>query len=312
MLLDDDTATGGPAPPASPAPPDESPAPPAPATIAEGAPAPAGPPPSHDWIPDWREKFAGGDDKFLDKLRTMGSPVDLAKSYRELEKWKDSSRRIPELPDKPTDAQVAEYRKAAGVPLDGKYNFELGDGFVWAEKDKAPLEDFAKFAYDAHMPERYARTAVAWQALYNRQTAAEYAAKDKKFFNDSMVELSTEWGPEFEANKNASGLFFGRLSAEDHYELLNGRTASGKVIGNHPGILRWASQMEKTLNPVATLLPAGGGDSAMTMDHEEAAITKMMRENPDEYYSDAGQRRAKRFYEAKAAMEERGHKHAQT
>lgn len=286
----------------------------APQTIAEGATPADTPPPPPDWPTDWREKAAkavGDDPKFLDKLKTMGSPADLAKSYRELEKWKDSSKRIPELPDKPNDAQLAEYRKAVGVPdTPDKYNFDLGNGFIWADGDKAMLEDFGKFAHDTHMPERYARTAVSWQALHNRKVAEEYATKDKAFLNESMHDLMKEWGPDYEANANAAGLFLGRIPETVRRDVLFGRTTDGKVFANHPDILRWALQMEKTLNPAATLLPAGGGDPGKTLENEWDGAMETRRTDPDKYWSDPFQKKVKKLAEAKAAMESRGRKSA--
>lgn len=281
----------------------------APKTIAEGAKPEGAPPPPPDWPADWREKAAGEDAKYLDHLKTLGSPVDLAKSYRELQKKMDGTKRLPELPDKPTEAQVAEYRKAVGVPESpDKYDFNLGDGFVWADNDKPRLESFAKFAHDAHMPERYAKTAVAGYALMERQIKEEYANKDKEFFHNSINELAKEWGVDYDGNHNAAKTFIERIPEGDRYDFLMARAPNGKMIGNHPGILKWAMRMELDRNPAATILPASGGDPTETTKEAWDKAMKKRREDPDGYYDPEYQKKVKKLAEAMARLEERGQK----
>lgn len=279
---------------------------PQPATLAEGAKVDAetSKPPA-DWMQDWREKASGGDEKRLAKLKTMGSPVDLANSYFELERLKDSSRRIPDLPDKPTEEQLTEYRKAVGVPRDGKYNFDLGEGFVWTEADKSMMDDFGKFAYETHMPEKYVRTAVTWQALHNRQKAEEFAKADKALLYEATTTLMQEWGPDYDGQMNAVSAFMSKLPPEDAKDILHGRTASGKVIGNHPAFLRFAANTEMQLNPASLLIPHAGGDASKTIDDQVVEVQQMRLTDQKRYYSPEYQRHVDKVYAAKAALDAR-------
>ncbi len=96
------------------------------------------------WPENWRDEMAGGDEKERKRLERFASPADVYKSNRELEKKLSTGKFKVDLPENPTEEQIAAYRKDMGIPEDGKYDTEIGGGFVWSDDDKPALDFFAK------------------------------------------------------------------------------------------------------------------------------------------------------------------------
>jgi hypothetical protein len=247
------------------------------------APAPAG---SAAWPENWREEWAGGDDKALKRLARFTDPKSVAKSYFELEKKLSSRPTIPTLPENATEEQVAEYRKAIGVPDEGKYDVELGGGFVWADNDKDVLEDFQKHAFDANMPAGEFKKALAWYAQWQEKMQNQVAEMDSSFRAQSEEALREEWGPDFRRNINATAALFSGMNEEVKNSLFLARMPDGRMIGDHPEVVGFFSKLARELNPAATLVPSSGGDPSKGVDETIAAYEKRMGEDRAGWFKD--------------------------
>ena len=96
------------------------------------------------WREDWREALAGKDEKELARLKRFASIENLHKSYREMEKRLSAARAVPTLPENATEEQVAEYRKAIGVPETPEgYGLKFADELKPTETDNELLNGFA-------------------------------------------------------------------------------------------------------------------------------------------------------------------------
>lgn len=215
-----------------------------------------------DFPEDWRARLAGEDQKFAKRLDRFATPADLAKSYRELETKLSQPRGKPSLPEKATPEQIAEYRREVGVPEDGKYDVELGGGFVWSDADKPVLDDFAKAAHTNNIPQSEVKKVLGWYRDHTQAQAEAQAEADATFVRESRAALQEELGVDYQRTINASGMAVQRVPEDLRYDLLLARLPSGRVLGQHPSMVKFLSAITHELNPQATIISAGPSQAA--------------------------------------------------
>jgi hypothetical protein len=72
---------------------------------------------------------------------------------------------------------------------------------------------------------------------------------------------------------------------EDGKNLLMGaRLADGTPLGSNPKIQRWLANLAREVNPVATIIPGSGTNSAQALESELANIQKLMGDKTSEYW----------------------------
>jgi hypothetical protein len=121
------------------------------------------------------------------------------------------------------------------------------------------------------------------------EQAAKLDESDDNFRRESNLALKEEYGPAFKRLTNSIKTVFataeGGVNVDDPssviYDLLHGRTASGRIVGNDPRINRWLISLVHAINPAETVVEDGGGDASV--DSEIEKIEKIMRENRAEY-----------------------------
>lgn len=236
-----------------------------------------------DWPEDWRKRLAGDDEKRLKRLERFTNPGDIAKSFFEAESALSKRAELPKLPENATEKQIEEYRKAVGVPLDGKYDIELGNGFVWSDADKPLLDDFQKYALEANMPQGEVKKTLAWYATLQQKQAEQIAQRDQEFKDASDAQLREMYGADYRRNLNAAKAMIERLPAEVAGDLLNARTPSGKLIGASPEIIDFLVKSMFEINPASTVVPASGGDPMKNVADRKLELKKEML-NPDSDY----------------------------
>src|SRR5690606_3113955 len=69
------------------------------------------------WVPDdWRERIAGDDEKCLQSLRRYQSVDNWVKANRNLAQQIKTGMLRATLPENPSDAELAAFRKSWGIP----------------------------------------------------------------------------------------------------------------------------------------------------------------------------------------------------
>lgn len=280
-------AAGTPPPAATPsAPPAPTPAPVTPPkTLAGGA----EPPDTRlvvqaDFPDDWREKMAAGDAKKLERLKRFNSPVDVAKSYWEIES-KVSSGQLkappPPLPDNATPEQVTAWRTEQGLPVDADSfvkDLALPQGVIPGEADKPLLASFAESATKAGWTQQQYNDAVGWYYGLQDQLIADQQAGDSDYLNESTRELMAKWGTGFKHNQTRVTQFLDAHFPKDMQDiLLSARTSDGRIIGNIPGFNEAILALETYVNPMGALLPNQPGAGVAQGDARIAEIEKYMR-----------------------------------
>lgn len=256
---------------------------------------------------DWREQIAGGDDKELNRLKRFASPNDVYKAYLEADKKINSTSVKPVLPKDATPEQLADYRKAAGVPeTPDKYDTTLPDGMVIGEADKPVVDGYLAYAHENNIPADIVKQNLAWYFGEYQKGEIARQESDKNFQIESEESIRKEWGADFKANINSIIGLTETMGEETSNLLMFGRTADGKIIGDDPRMLKLLANWAREINPVQTVVPGAGNNAPAMIDTELAELTKLSGDKNSKYWSkDEGpklQQRMRDLLEAKERM----------
>lgn len=253
------------------------------APAADGAAKPVG-----DAGADWRAPMAGDNKKFLERLQRFASPAEFAKSYQALEQKLSSGEFKKGKPENATPEQIAAWRKENGLPesWEGYGEPKLPNGIVVAEQDKPTIALFDKFLHENDYSSDQRNKLLGHYYEVQDAIASMRADADEVHKTKSEDTLRAEWGADYRRNLNSVVSLASRMPEDLYHGLFAGRMADGTRIGDHPGVLKWLAQLSLDLDPAATLVPAGGGDSFKGAESRLEEIRKFARENPDAYDSD--------------------------
>lgn len=264
------------------------------ATIAAGDQTTQTPPPAPSWREDWREAMArthaGNDEKAyakeLKRLQRFTDPTAIYGTARELEARFNEGGLVKIPGPKATDEEKAAYRKAIGVPEkpeDYAKSIKLANNRVLGENDKPIFDAFAQALHKVDAPPAIVNAATDWFLDYQTAQAEEREIADAEFHDASADTLKKELGSGYEKSAGAIGTLFATAPPGVKDLLLNGRTADGHKLGDHPAVVKFLASLALELNPAATLV--GGGDmNAKGVDSRIGEIEKFMRTNRAEYF----------------------------
>lgn len=241
------------------------------------------------WPDNWRELYAGADEKKLQRLSRYASPsaaFDAMLAAQSKISAGEMKSTVP-FPDKGTPEEQNAWRKEHGVPeAPDKYDLNFGDGLVIGDEDQPIVKSFLTAAHGAHMPAETAKAALKWYIEERDRMAEAQYQQDVAFKTESEDALRAEWGQDFTRNRNLIKNLLASAPEGLAERLMQGRLSDGKPIGSDPAALKWLIGLSLELNPTGTVLPAGGGDRGAVVDDEISQIEKFMRENRQAYNKD--------------------------
>lgn len=263
------------------------------------------------WREDWRVAMAGADEKEQKLLERMKDPSEVFKSWRAVQqKISSGELKAPAtLPDKATPEQIAEYRKATGIPekheayLDGMTN-----GVVVGEADKPLALDLAKTLHDKNLPPAAMHAAYDWYVKMQEKVAVE----DRDRSRAAEDAMRVEWGAEYRANQNSIKAFMDTLAADGEGDdrvsffnlIMSARDAEGRKLSDNPTVLRNFLHLANEANPAGFVMPGSGEGQAQSIDAEIAKIEKVMREDRPTYNKDEKmQARLRTLYTARDKLQ---------
>jgi hypothetical protein len=172
--------------------------PPGLSSLADGGSDPPAPP---NWPEDWRERLAGNNDGFGKLLKRFASPENFARSYTELRQKVSAPPTLPTLPENPTEEQVAEYRKAIGIPEtpDG-YGIKFDESLGATEADNEMLQGFLAHMHGQHIPPAHAQAAFGWYQQWAAEQRDKQVATAQRERARITNELRKEYGGEYKRN----------------------------------------------------------------------------------------------------------------
>lgn len=235
-------------------------------------------PKAGDWPDDWREKMAAGDEKLLGRLKRFQSPLNVLKSWRNLEQKLSSGELRAKKPEDMSGEEHAKWRSENGIPEKPEGYLEklsLPDGLQVGDEDKPILESVFAAAHESDLPPEAVNKVVA--AYYKAQDdfLAQRAEKDRADSENAVEDLRAEWGREYKANINSLMGFLdtGPEGAKDL--LAHARLGDGTALMNNPGIVKWLVGLAREQNPMPTIA-AQGGDVLKSINDEISDIESKM------------------------------------
>jgi len=235
-----------------------------------------------DWPDDWRAKLAGEDKAYLKTLERYGSPADLAKAHRELQVRMSRGEIKAGLKPDATPEEIAAWRKDNGLPATPEeYKPQLPNGMVPGEAEMPLIGGFQKTAHELGLtPDQFNKT-LSWYFAEQDAAKAQAIETDRSFRAQAEDALRAEWGPAYRAEVRGIANFMEANAPPGLADtLFNSRTPDGNLIGDHPEVLRWLNSLARTVNPMASLVPAGSADPMRAGEARIAEIEQIMR-SPD-------------------------------
>ncbi len=234
---------------------------------------------------DWRDDFAGGDDKFKSTLERFSTLSDAGKSYREGQQTIRSGQHNQPPADDADEKIVTAYREANGIPMEAKgYLENMPDGLVLGEDDMPIAEVFMSALHSVHAPPSYAHALIGAYNKWAEQIQDDIAETDAIQHTESEEALRQEWGTDYQANINMAGAYLERVYGKEAKEdMMNGRYADGRAFMNNSKVLEGMAAEQRRFDP-RTQLVKPGVDPSQTLNDELAEIDKFRREHRTEYF----------------------------
>lgn len=245
-----------------------------------------GAPPSSTWPDDWRERWAGKDEKFLGVLKRYSTPENVAKAYGSLRQQLAAGELIKRLPESASDEEVKEWRTQMGLPEkpDG-YQLTRVIGREWTDADKPNLEGFMQAAHNANFSQSQLDTALDW---YGKQMIA---AEESRFESDTLAKqaledtLRTEWGPQFRGNIGLMKRYLEHNVPDGAGEaLVDARLSDGSRLIDQPWFAKWVVDLARDMHGESAF--AGGEGSASASAGRKSEIENIMSTDYPRYAKD--------------------------
>lgn len=266
------------------------------------------------WSEGWRNQLANGSTdpaKELKQLERYESPDQIWRKARELERKMSAGELRPVLGKDATAQEVAAYREAHGIPAkaDG-YAINLPPGKKVDKADEPFIKQFMAQAHAANYSQtQFDQALASFYGEVDRQDEA-IATHHRELEQKTEDTLRTLWGADYRVNKNMAMALLARAPKGFSDRFMNGFLADHTPIKTSVEAWQWLVQMEREINPAATVMPGAGGDVGASIDAEMKALRKKRvapRNSPEwkEYWIDGGDKRYEQLLSAKAKMDEK-------
>jgi hypothetical protein len=266
------------------------------------------------WNDGWRHEMAKSStdpEKELKQLERYESPTDVWRKARGLERKMSAGELRAALPQNPTSEELTRWRADNGIPSKPEdYKITMPDGKAAPEEDDDFLIAFRKSAHDSNYTQaQFDRAVATFYSEVDRQQQLIGEAEEKAV-QDCEEKLRTEWGPQdYRVNKAMAEALLARAPQGFRDRFMNGTLHGGVPIRASVEAWKWLVQMEREINPAATVLPGGTGDLGKTIDAEIADLKKMMANSNGDYWkgpkAESLQARYRDLVEAKHKLKER-------
>lgn len=242
------------------------------------------PPPAPNWPENWRQLVAGEDKKELERLGRFPTFPDVYKSFRNLETKLSSGQYKQALAADASPEDVANWRKANGIPEKPDGYFEhIPEGMVLGEEDKNALELFAAKLHEKNATPEIFNTVMetALQLIeinQQEQVDAQVALKEQ-----NRHKLYQHWGPaEYKVNINAIANVLQGMPESLRQRFEGATLADGTLMFNDFEAMSWWAQYVRENNPALAIMPNGGGDVMQTIE-QQLNENRMMMRKPSEW-----------------------------
>jgi hypothetical protein len=267
---------------------------------------------SAGWGDNWRETFAGEDAEKLERLQRYQSPKAVIDALVAAQDKIRSGSLKPTLPPTANAQEIAEYRKAHGIPeAPAGYLENLPDGLVIGEEDKPIFESFVAALHAENADPKIAHAAVKWYNGFVEQQEAEAVEADTVARKAAEDTLRAEWGRDYRTNLNVIQSYMDTMPPPVAEALKGARGADGVALFNNPEFSQWFAGFAREANSVQTLVGPDGQKHGQSLEDEIKHIEGFMRTNRADYNRDTKmQQRLLQLYDARIKAQARSGKAA--
>jgi hypothetical protein len=238
------------------------------------------------WPEDWRDKLAAGDDKLKNLLNRYTAPDAFAKAFKELRAAYDSRKpakeEAAELPENPTDEQLAAWRKAKGVPDKPEdYEFEVPEGKELSDSEYEIVMDFAKAMHGKNMPADVVKQVSSWFLEYEDIVAQKNAERAYQARMETEEKLRSEWGGDYRANVNLMSNVLQEHLGTNASAFLSQPLADGTRLGDNETFIKLMADLSRKVGgSTAELYTTDVHTTGQSLEARKAELMKMMND-PD-------------------------------
>lgn len=266
------------------------------------------------WGDNWRQGMAAGStdaEKELAQLGRYESPDQIWKKTRELEKRFSSGEVRSALKKDATPEETARWRTENGVPAKPEdYKLTLPEGKAPPKEDDAFLAAFRKSAHESHYTQGQMDAAVASFYTEVDRLSTTASASEAKAIKEADAQLRQEWGVDYELNKNLEDSLLARAPAGFREKFLKGFLEDHTPIQASVEAHKWLVQLEREINPAATVVSGQSTNLGQTIETELATIKKhIANHGQPPYYkgpeSEAMQARYLKLLDAQAGLQKK-------
>lgn len=243
--------------------------------------------PKATWPDDWREQYAKDDEKTLKRLQRYASPQAALDAMIAAQDKIRSGVLKSALPENATPEQLKMWREENGIPESPEqYDTGLPDGQTINEHDKALVDGFLKASHDSNMSPAQVKQSLAWYFTEQQRQIDAMAERDAQAKRSAEDELRGEWGDEYRQNTNLINGLLDTAPVGVRENFMGARLADGSILENNPQVLRYLIGLAREINPVATVVPGAGVNTASAIDNEIAALEGRMKNDRPAYFKD--------------------------
>lgn len=244
------------------------------------------------WPEDWRERharsIAGKDEtayeKALGRLKRFASPDNVVRSLFEADAKIRSGAFKRSLPDNPSDAELAQFRKEMGVPekADG-YDFSKVEGL--SETDADVLKAFRPVFHGENLTPGQAEKLVGAYKAYEKAAIEQRRTFAIEKTAENRATIRAEFGREYDQNRHLAMQWMdGVIGADKRNAIAELTLADGTKLADHPDFVRLTVQAARAVADDGTLAAAElGAGSGKSLDEQYREALDLGRTDPKAY-----------------------------
>lgn len=236
---------------------------------------------------DWRKEIGGDDAEAQKVLARFSDPKTFFKSFSEAQAKIRSGELAKPLAADATPEQIAEWRKANGVPekLDAYFE-KLPNGRVIGKDDQPMFNQVAERLHKLNVPTSVMHDLVDWYYTGQESQAAAERQVDQADSQKATLALKEAYGDDYKPNMGILENWLEGMGKDLKAKLKDAVLGDGTRLMNNVDAVKWLVSQARSANPLAGLLPTNGEGDLKSLESEIAAIEKTMRENRPAYNKD--------------------------
>lgn len=239
-------------------------------------------------IPDqWREIFAGGDEKALARIKRYASPQGVVKALLAAEQKIRSGEYKRGIAEDATDEEKSEWRKANGIP-DKPEDYAVPEvkGYEWTDADKPLMNAFMSSMHAKHATQEQIDAMLQTYVSVTAEAKVARAEADKSAEIEVIDHLRTQWGNDYRTNTRLMqrALSDPELMPGGLGEVFkNARGPDGKMLKHNPAFAEWLGNLALDTYGAGAMV---NGDAETSLTSRETELANMMRTNIDRYQNE--------------------------